>query len=453
MGGSGFRAGVGRVDATPPLTAPHASWGAQVHVLPDGVEAPLWASALVVDDGTTMAAWIDLDVVIITRAESDAIREAVGAALGIPASHVRASVTHNHAGPPPSVWNWTNQGQAALDGYFAMLPEYAAGAARAALGSMRPARVGAGSGESRVAMNRRETAPDGRMVTGCNPGGLIDPEVLVGRIDDLDGSPIAAIVGYTMHPTTLGPPNRLISPDWPGHLKRTVESLTGAMCFFAQGATGNVGPGPQGFTDDVGVVRRLGAQVGCEAARVYLSLSSPAVEYVHDRVQESGAPLGVWKAVPQEEPEPAVGDRRAVGRPAAERAAAARRGGGAHRGRAGAARRAEGSRRAGGGHRGGDVPDQARQHDADPCPGVRRPGGVPGGRARAPDRPCRPGRRGGGAVCRARARDQGGITVSRTRGSAATSVGGRATSRRPTRIRCRGTRWRRPRSHRMRRRC
>jgi len=319
MGGLGFRAGVGRVDATPPLTAPHASWGAQVHVLPDGVEAPLWASALVVDDGTTMAAWIDLDVVIITRAESDAIREAVGAALGIPASHVRASVTHNHAGPPPSVWNWTNQGQTALDGYFAMLPEYAAGAARAALGSMRSARVGAGSGESRVAMNRRETAPDGRMVTGCNPGGLIDPEVLVGRIDDLDGSPIAAIVGYTMHPTTLGPPNRLISPDWPGHLKRTVESLTGAMCFFAQGATGNVGPGPQGFTDDVGVVRRLGAQVGCEAARVYLSLELPAVEYVHDRVQESGAPLGVWKAVPREEREPAVGIvARSVGLPLSE---------------------------------------------------------------------------------------------------------------------------------------
>ena len=319
MVGSRFRAGVGRVDATPPLTAPHASWGAQVHVLPDGVEAPLWASALVVDDGATMAAWIDLDVVIITRAESDAIREAVGAALGIPASHVRASVTHNHAGPPPSVWNWTNQGQAALDGYFSMLPEYAAGAARAALGSLRPARVGAGSGESRVAMNRRETAPDGRMVTGCNPRGLIDPEVLVGRIDDLDGSPIAAIVGYTMHPTTLGPPNRLISPDWPGHMKRTVESLTGAMCFFAQGATGNVGPGPEGFTGNIGVVRRLGAQVGCEAARVYLSLDLPAVEHVPDRVQESGAPLGLWRAIPREEPEPVVQIvERSVGLPLTE---------------------------------------------------------------------------------------------------------------------------------------
>ena len=97
-----FRAGVGRVSITPPLTAPHASWGAQVHVLPDGVEADLWATALVVDDGETMAAWIDLDLVIVSRPESDAIREAVAAALDIPVQAVRVSVTHNHAGPPPS---------------------------------------------------------------------------------------------------------------------------------------------------------------------------------------------------------------------------------------------------------------------------------------------------------------------------------------------------------------
>ena len=63
-------------------------------------------------------------------------------------------------------------------------------------------------------------------------------------------------------------------------------------------------------------MRRLGAQVGCEAARVYLSLELPAVEYVHDRVQESGAPLGVWKAVPRQGPAPSVGVvARSVGLP------------------------------------------------------------------------------------------------------------------------------------------
>ena len=301
-----FRAGVGRVDITPPLTAPHASWGAQVHVLPDGVEAPLWATALVVEDGAAMAAWVDLDIVIVTRAESDAIRAAVAEALGVAPQAVRVSVTHNHAGPPPSPWNWTRQGQAALEGYYALLPEYAAGAARLALRDLRPARLGVGAGESRVAVNRREVAPDGRPVTGVNPDGVIDPQVFVLRIDDRTGGPLAAAVGYTMHPTTLGPTNRLISPDWPGHMKRTVEGLTGATCLFAQGATGNVGPGPEGFTDDVGVIRRLGARVGCEAARVYLGLDVPAVRRRHERVWESGAPLGKWTAEPVEEAEPVV---------------------------------------------------------------------------------------------------------------------------------------------------
>ena len=294
------------MDITPPLTAPHASWGAQVHVLPDGVETDLWATALVVGDGVTTAAWIDLDLVLLSRRESDAIREAVAATLDIPVQAVRVSVTHNHAGPPPSAWSWTHQGQAALAGYYAQLPEYAAGAARMAQAGLRPARVAAGWGESRVAVNRREIAPDGRMVTGVNPEGVTDPQVFVLRIDDRDGGPLAAVVGYTMHPTTLGPSNRLISPDWPGHLKRTVEAMTGATCLFAQGATGDIGPGPDGFTDDIGVVRRLGKQVGCEAARVYLGLLLPAVRRRHERVWESGAPLGKWTRVPIPDPEPLV---------------------------------------------------------------------------------------------------------------------------------------------------
>ncbi|CAN5879758.1 hypothetical protein BH24CHL4_BH24CHL4_10250 [soil metagenome] len=295
---SGFLAGVGRVDITPPLTMPHASWGAQVHVFPDGVESPLFATALVVDDGTTRAVWIDLDIVVITREESDAIRAAVGDVVGIGPELVRVTVTHNHAGPPPSAWNWSKQGQAAMDGYFAMLPEYAAGAARSALHTLRPAQFNAGSGESHVAVNRRETAPDGRPVTGANLDGVIDPQVLVVRIDDADGGPMAALVGYTMHPTTLGPTSRLVSADWPGHMKRTVEQLTGATCLFAQGCCGNIGPGQDGYTADVRVIEQLGARVGCEATSVYLSLDVPKVTRTHDRVWESGAPLSTWNQEP-----------------------------------------------------------------------------------------------------------------------------------------------------------
>ncbi len=214
-------------------------------------------------------------------------------------------MTHNHAGPPPSAWDWT-EGADALREYYRDLPAAASEAARLALRDLRPARIAADSGASRVAVNRRETAPDGRTVTGTNPDGAIDPRVFVARIDGAAGDPLAAIVGYTMHPTTMGPTNRLVSADWPGHLKRTVEGLTGATCLFAQGATGDIGPGPDGFTDDVRVIKRIGAEVGAEAARVYLGMRLPAVRYVHERVWESGASLGRWRAIALPAPEPVV---------------------------------------------------------------------------------------------------------------------------------------------------
>jgi hypothetical protein len=303
---STFSAGIGRATITPPLNAVHAGWGAQTHAVPDGVDRDLVATVLVVDDGTCRAAFCEAELVIISREESDAIRAVVAAELEIDPEQVRMSVSHNHAGPPPGSWNWAGDGMEPLRRYYATLPDRIAGAARAARLAMRPARVGWGREESHVAVNRREQGPDGRVVTGVDLDGEIDPEVLVVRIDGDDGVMIGTIVGYTMHPTFMGPPNRLISPDWPGHMRHTVERVTGAPCLFAQGAAGDVGPGPRGFRDDLAALRALGGQVGCEAARVALSLDIPAVRYERDRVQESGAPLSLWRAIPVEEPPPVV---------------------------------------------------------------------------------------------------------------------------------------------------
>lgn len=294
---SSFQAGVGRVDITQPLTMPHAAWGAQVHVFPEGIESPMYATALVLDDGETRIAWLDLDLGAVTVEEFDAIRPIVAEIASIDPTMVRITVTHNHAGPPRNARNWSGQGQRAWDAYFDALPHLAAGATRAAMANLQPAALNAGSGESRVAVNRREVAPGGRPVTGANASGTIDPEVFVVRIDGADGSPLAAIVGYTMHPTTLGPTNRMVSPDWPGHTRATVEQLTGATCLIVQGCAGNVGPGFDGYTDDLNVVRTIGKRVGCVAAEVYLGLDVPAVDRVHERVWESGAPLSTWKKV------------------------------------------------------------------------------------------------------------------------------------------------------------
>jgi Neutral/alkaline non-lysosomal ceramidase, N-terminal len=304
--GGGFRAGVGRATITPPFTVPHAGWGAQTHLYAEGVETDLWATVLVLADSQEMAAVVDVDLVAVTPDDAQAIRAEVARVLGVASEKVRVTETHNHAGPPPSTWAWMKEGTGALRRYYEQLPDRAASAAMAALRRLRPARAAAGAGESRVAVNRREKSPDGRMATGVNPDGIMDPQVFVLRIDGQDEQPLAAIVGYTAHPTTMGPTNRCFSADWPGHLKRTVEAITGATCLFAQGATGNVGPGPEGFTDDPRVIRKIGGAVGSEAARVYFGLSIPPKRFRHERVWESGAPLGKWTGVPESEPEPRV---------------------------------------------------------------------------------------------------------------------------------------------------
>ncbi|HLJ59198.1 MAG TPA: neutral/alkaline non-lysosomal ceramidase N-terminal domain-containing protein [bacterium] len=306
-----FRAGVGRATITPPLTVPHAGWGAQTHVYAEGIETDLWATVLLLDDGTERAAIVDLDLVVINQQETEAIAAAVAGVVGIRPAQVRVSVTHNHTGPPPSRWDWLD-GTDALRRYYESLPEFSAGAARIALAGLRPARVGVGTGESRVAVNRRETAPDGRTVAGVNLAGVIDPQVFVLRIDTTEREPLAVLVGYTMHPTTAGPTFRRITADWPGHMKRTVERLTGATCLFAQGATGNIGPGVDSYTDDASAIRRLGTLVGYEAARVHLDMRVPAVQPVHERVWESGAPLGKWTTRPIAVPEPIVRSRVAT---------------------------------------------------------------------------------------------------------------------------------------------
>ena len=99
-----------------------------------------------------------------------------------------------------------------------------------------------GNGHSDIGVNRDLRLPDGRIIVGCNPDGFCDRDVGVMRFDSLDGEPVGSILNYAAHPTTLGPGNKLVSPDYPGSARQIVEQVTGAPCFFLQGASGNMGP-------------------------------------------------------------------------------------------------------------------------------------------------------------------------------------------------------------------
>jgi hypothetical protein len=69
---------------------------------------------------------------------------------------------------------------------------------------------------------------------GRNPEGLVDRDLIVARIDDATGHPLAVLVNFQCHGTVLAWENKMISPDWPGMLRKTIETACRVRrrCFF-----------------------------------------------------------------------------------------------------------------------------------------------------------------------------------------------------------------------------
>jgi hypothetical protein len=252
---------------------------------------------------------VDIDCMYLFEAEAAAVRGRIAALTGLPEGNIRISYTHTHSGPVSgSTWSaWMTEGAEMVAGYDARLADEAAGAAWAAVREMEPVRIAAGSGASDIAVNRRYQRPnDGVVVVGRNPDGPVDYEVQVIRLDTLEGAPLAAIVNYACHPITVGPDNDLITPDYPGVVKRVVEGATGATCLFLQGAAGDIGPVRGVAQHGAGEYMRLGTLLGLEASRVWWQIELPPRTEAYAGTLESGAPLAIYDEDPVPEPDRAL---------------------------------------------------------------------------------------------------------------------------------------------------
>ena len=297
-----LQAGFGCTLINPPLNIPSGTWMAQKHVRAEGLDMDLRAIALVLTDGPLSVALIDLDICFLSDNQAAAIRRAVHESTGIPPEKVLPFCSHTHAGPV-ILETYRGEGEDQVTSYVELLPHLVAGAAAQAVKLQQPVRVEAGCGHSDIGVNRDLRLPDGRIIVGCNPDGFCDRDVGVIRFDSLDGEPVGSILNYAAHPTTLGPGNKLVSPDYPGSARQIVEQVTGAPCFFLQGASGNMGP-VETFVADAAVARRLGTRLGLEAARVFLTLDTRPIERRLKGVTASGAPLADYEDVPVDAPPP-----------------------------------------------------------------------------------------------------------------------------------------------------
>jgi hypothetical protein len=247
-------AGTGRRCINPPPGIAHGGWGAQKHEQAEGIDLDLWVTALALSDRRTTCVVLDIDIQILTNEVAERIRSAVSKATGLPPENIRASATHTHSGPVPYK-SWIEKGYDLVGPWFENVYRRCAEAAAEAVASLQPAQVRAGRGECRINVNRRATTPSGERILGKNRDGPCDHEVLVVKLDSLHGPIVATLVNYACHPTTMGPANRRVTPDYPGAMKRVVEQALGGKCLFLLGAAGDQGP-VQGFQADPAVLSK-----------------------------------------------------------------------------------------------------------------------------------------------------------------------------------------------------
>ena len=267
--------GVGRAVITPPIGVDLMGYSRRSRPS-TGIHMDMFATALVASAGGKTVAILDCDLIYLHPPLIDEIRDAIAHELATRRSHVLVNCTHSHSAPtssPVKIGGEQDRVRPEEDAYIRALPHLLLSAVRQASACKRPARIAAGQGHSEFSTNRREKLEDGRTVLGINGKGPVDHAVGVVRIDGIDGQPIAAIVNFTCHPIFAGSASRLISPDYPGPMRRTVERETGATCLFLQGATGNINP-TNPMHADVAEAERVGTMLGLEAARVFLGVET-----------------------------------------------------------------------------------------------------------------------------------------------------------------------------------
>src|SRR5262249_5512501 len=182
----------------------------------DGVLDPLKARALVLAVGNERIAFVSLDLGRApTRASFTEIRKRAKA-VGV--EHVFLVASHTHHGPCIELDEWPTPKTSYVRQLETKLGDVITDAAKA----LKPARYGVASKEVPFNRNRHSKRME-------KP---VDRELLVLRVDDADGKPIAHAVNFAAHPTMLEAKGRKFSADFPGALAALVEKETGAPCLF-----------------------------------------------------------------------------------------------------------------------------------------------------------------------------------------------------------------------------
>ncbi len=284
-------------DITPPANIYHRMWGAAKHDRATGIHRPLRATLTLFTplDGAQRQFIIALDHCVMGRQEMDNLLDAVSEAADILREELIVVFSHTHAAGLMGLERGNLPGGDLIAPYLESVATRVAELVKETQTKLQPATILYAAGRCNLAAHRDYWDEDNQLwACGYDPDTPADDTVLTARAHAEDGTLLATLVNYACHPTTLAWDNTLISPDYPGAMRETIEEVTGVPCLFLQGASGELGP-VEGFVGDTSVADRNGRQLGHAALSAIESLPDPNTRFEYTGPVVSGATLGEWK--------------------------------------------------------------------------------------------------------------------------------------------------------------
>lgn len=195
-----------------------------------GAASPLSARAVSLNDGTRRVVVVALDLVGLFRDDVVKIRAACAKARpDRPVDYLIVCCTHTHAGPD-TIGIWGPLPKSGVDpAYMARVRERTVRAVADAVAAERPARL-------RIV---RTEMPD--LITDTRKPFVIDQGFWVIAADGADdGRAIATLTNWGIHPEVLDSRNTLVSADFPGVLRSSIEAARGGTALHVSGAVGGL---------------------------------------------------------------------------------------------------------------------------------------------------------------------------------------------------------------------
>lgn len=231
-------AGVGITEITPLPGSPSAGYEKRCGKGMVGVHDPLFATTLAIDNGEEFLAFCSVDHLGFTYEMVQEVRQKVHTYPDLQDLKIYLGSTHTHSGGGGFL-NIPIIGEMLCGPYDSQLTQQTIDrtvqSIVAAAKNLQPAKIGIGYGEVKEISFYRSQWPQ-----------KVDPltDLAIIKVTHLDGSPLAVVYNYALHPTVLNADNLFFSADFVGQARTSIKKFLGESVqpIFFNGAQAEIIP-------------------------------------------------------------------------------------------------------------------------------------------------------------------------------------------------------------------